>query len=93
MNVSLYLPDALVADLRSLAESDGRSLSNLAAQVLRQWVGMQGRSPVRQIVERSAGRLRQVDLEELVGPAAAIARAVEAGPRPRRRQRSPRKGR
>ena len=93
MNVSLYLPSDLVAQLRRLAGEDGRSLSNWIAVQLRAVVARQfdtsapaARLEVARL--RSGGPGSQVDLEELTG---AVARKVQAGPETRRRQRKGRK--
>lgn len=86
-NVSVYLPDALLARARAAAQADRRSLS--------QWLSMQievalaaAARDVRHGALARGGGFHQVDLEELTG---ALVRKVEAGPASRGRQRKGRK--
>ena len=83
-NVTLYLPDDLVRDLRAAAEADGRSVSNFAVMQLR--AVMRGQfDPTHPAAVREAEELRRrVDLEQLTGAVASRVRA-----RPRRVPRRP----
>lgn len=80
-NLTLYLPDDLVARAKAAAAADGRSVSNWMTRQLERALPIlpggafpPGHPP------------RQVDLEELAGPgklASAIAGTVERGPQGR----------
>ena len=85
-NVTLYLPDDVLAKARAAAQADHRSLS--------QWLTLQlhaglGRATAEaDLVAMRARHAREVDLEGLTG---AIAGAVERGPQGRL-SRQPRRG-